>query len=65
MASDVFVAAGTSLTVYPVAYLPQIAHARGARIAIFNAQPTPYDDIAEWVIREPLSETLPAVSAAL
>ena len=65
MASDVFVAAGTSLTVYPVAYLPQVAHARGARIAIFNAQPTPYDDIAEWVIREPLSETLPAVSAAV
>ena len=65
MASDVFIAAGTSLTVYPVAYLPQVAHARGARIAIFNAQPTPYDDIAEWVIREPLSNALPAVAAAL
>ena len=62
MASDVFIAAGTSLTVYPVAYLPQVAHSSGARIAIFNAQPTPYDDIAEWVIREPLSLALPALA---
>jgi NAD-dependent deacetylase len=65
MAGDLFIAAGTSLTVYPVAYLPNIAHSRGARVAIFNAQPTPYDDIAEWVIREPLSDTLPVVAAAL
>ena len=65
MKGDLFIAAGTSLTVYPVAYLPNIAHSRGARVAIFNAQPTPYDDIAEWVIRDPLSEALPAVAAAL
>ena len=61
MASDVFIAAGTSLTVYPVAYLPNIAHERGARVAIFNAQPTPYDDIATWVIRDPLGESVPAL----
>jgi NAD-dependent deacetylase len=65
MASDVFIAAGTSLTVYPVAYLPQVAHSSGARIAIFNAQATPYDDIAEWVIREPLSLALPALADAV
>lgn len=65
MASDVFIAAGTSLTVFPVAYLPSVAHAKGARIAIFNAQSTPYDDIAEWVVRDPLGEALPAVATEL
>ena len=62
---EVFMAIGTSLTVYPVAYLPQVAVTQGARVAILNAEKTPYDDIAEWVIREPLSEVLPALVAAI
>lgn len=62
---DVFVAVGTSLTVFPVAYLPQVAAANGARVAIFNAEPTPYDGIAEWVVREPVSQSLPALLDAL
>lgn len=65
MTCDVFLAVGTSLTVFPVAYLPQVAASKGARIAIFNAQPTPYDDIATWVVRQPLSESLPALAAAV
>lgn len=64
-AADVFIAAGTSLTVFPVAYLPRVATEGGARLAIFNAQPTPYDDVAEWVVREPLGESLPALAALL
>ena len=62
---DVMLAVGTSLTVYPVAYLPQVAASSGASVAILNAEPTPYDDIARWVIRDRLVETLPAVVAAL
>lgn len=62
---DVFLAVGTSLTVFPVAYLPQAAVSSGARLAILNAEPTPYDDIATWVIREPLDEALPGLVAAL
>ena len=65
IASDIFIAAGTSLTVFPVAYLPRLATERGARLAIFNAQPTPYDNVAEWVVRDPLGDALPALAALL
>lgn len=60
---DVFVAAGTSLAVFPVAYLPRRALARGARLAILNAEPTPLDDAADAVVRAPLSSSLPALAA--
>lgn len=62
---DVFLAVGTSLTVFPVAYLPQVAVSNGAALAILNAEPTPYDDLAKWVSRDPLSESLPALAAAV
>ncbi len=55
--ADLMVVAGTSLVVYPVAglveYLPS-----GARLAILNRDPTPYDSQADLVIREDLVETL-------
>ncbi|MBW3595037.1 MAG: NAD-dependent deacetylase, partial [Actinobacteria bacterium] len=63
--SDLFLAIGTSLTVYPVAYLPKVAVDNGARLAILNAEPTPYDDVATWVIRDPLAVSVPALVAAL
>ena len=62
---DVFVAAGTSLVVYPVAYLPQIALATGARLVVLNAEPTPYDQHAHAVVRDPLGRSLPAMAALL
>lgn len=62
---DVFVAIGTSLTVFPVAYLPQVAVSQGARLAILNAEPTPYDDLATWVIADPLGVSVPALVAAI
>lgn len=64
-ASDVFLAIGTSLTVAPVSYMPAVAVRNGARLVILNAEPTPYDDIAEAVIRDQVGETLPAILAAL
>jgi NAD-dependent deacetylase len=56
---DVFLAAGTSLQVWPAAGLVEIAAARGARVVIANAEPTPYDDLADLLVREPLGTALP------
>ncbi len=60
-ASDLFLAVGTSLTVYPVAGLPDVAVGNGARLVILNAQETPFDPVAAAVRREPLGEILPAL----
>jgi NAD-dependent deacetylase len=57
--SDVFLAIGTSLTVYPAAGLPEVALARGAKLVIMNAQETPFDDLAHAVFRNQLGEVLP------
>ncbi|MBV6696404.1 NAD-dependent deacylase [Kitasatospora aureofaciens] len=60
-ACDLFVAVGTSLQVYPVASLPQIALEAGARLVVMNGEPTPFDEAAAEVIREPISTALPAL----
>ncbi|MDQ3915879.1 MAG: NAD-dependent protein deacylase [Actinomycetota bacterium] len=60
---DVFLAIGTSLTVYPVAYLPAVAARAGAAVVILNAEPTPYDRHAHAVVRLPLGETLPEMAS--
>jgi NAD-dependent deacetylase len=60
---DVFMAVGTSLTVHPAAGLTDIAAACGARIVVVNAEPTPYDDIADLVVREPIGTALPRLLA--
>jgi NAD-dependent deacetylase len=60
---DVFLAVGTSLQVWPVAGLTEIAAAQGARILIVNAEPTPFDDLADLVVREPIGTALPRLVA--
>ena len=55
---NLFIAIGTTLTVYPVAYLPDIALRSGARLIVLNAEPTPFDARADAVVRDPLGETL-------
>lgn len=62
-ACDMFLAIGTSLQVYPVAGLVDVAAAARARIVIVNAQPTPYDDVADAILREPIGEVLPRLVA--
>lgn len=64
-ACDVFIAAGTSLQVQPAASLAGIAADHQARLLIVNAEPTPYDDRAHEVIREPIGQALPALLASL
>jgi NAD-dependent deacetylase len=61
--SDVFLAIGTSLVVYPAAALPEIALRNGSRLVIINAEETPYDEIADVVLREQLGDVLPALAA--
>ena len=60
---DMFLALGTSLTVYPAAALPEIAVRAGARLVIFNAQETPFDHIADVVVRDKLGDLLPELAA--
>jgi NAD-dependent deacetylase len=57
--ADLLLAIGTSLQVYPVAGAVPIAKASGARIVIVNAEPTPFDHMAEAVLREPIGRILP------
>jgi NAD-dependent deacetylase len=59
--ADLFMAIGTSLQVYPVAGLVPVASHAGARIVIVNAQPTPFDEIADVVISAPIGEVLPLI----
>ena len=58
-ACTVMYAVGTSLQVYPAAGLVDVAAERGARLVIVNAEPTPYDDVADEVVREPIGTALP------
>ncbi|WP_030197413.1 Sir2 family NAD-dependent protein deacetylase [Streptomyces sp. NRRL S-87] len=58
---SVFVAVGTSLQVQPAAALAGVAADHGARLIVVNAEPTPYDDRADEVVREPIGTALPAL----
>jgi NAD-dependent deacetylase len=58
---DVMLSIGTSLQVYPVAGLVPSAKVAGARVIIMNAQPTPFDDIADAVFSDSISDVLPKV----
>jgi NAD-dependent deacetylase len=64
-AAAVFLAVGSSLRVHPAAGLCEIAVAAGADLVIVNNEPTPYDELATELIREPISEALPALAAEL
>jgi NAD-dependent deacetylase len=57
--SDVFLAVGSTLMVYPAAGTVPLAKSAGARVVIVNAQPTPCDELADAVIRGSISEVLP------
>jgi NAD-dependent deacetylase len=59
--ADLLLVVGTGLQVYPVAGAVPLAKASGARIVIVNAEPTPFDDLADAVIREPIGDVLPAL----
>jgi len=47
---------GTSLQVYPAAYLPVLTKNYGGRVVIINPTPTPLDDEADLVVRRKAGE---------
>jgi NAD-dependent deacetylase len=63
--SDLVVAVGSSLQVYPAAGVPLAAKDAGAALAIVNDEPTPLDDHADVVVRGKAGQVLPAAVAAL
>ena len=60
-ACDLMLAVGSTLQVYPIAQVVPAARAAGAALIILNRDPTPFDDIADVVLRESISEVLPLV----
>jgi len=58
---DTFLAVGSSLLVHPAAGLVPLAKRSGAALVIVNAEETPYDMVADVVLRGSISEVLPAI----
>ena len=58
---DLFLAVGSSLTVQPAAQLCAVAKQAGAKLVIVNADPTPYDSIADAVVAGRIGEVLPTL----
>jgi NAD-dependent deacetylase len=59
--SDLYLAVGSSLVVEPAASFPRHAKRAGASLVIINNQPTPLDDMADLVIRQPIGATFRAL----
>jgi NAD-dependent deacetylase len=61
--ADLLLAIGSTLQVYPIASVVPVAKDAGGSLVIVNRDPTPFDDIADVVLRESISEVLPALIA--
>lgn len=59
--SDCLVAVGTSLQVYPIAAAVPAAKMAGSALVIVNAEPTPFDEIADVTLAGPISQLLPSL----
>jgi NAD-dependent deacetylase len=59
--ADLLISVGTSLRVYPIAGAVPAAKNAGARVVIVNAEATPFDGIADAVLRGAIGETLPRI----
>src|SRR5439155_1067806 len=60
--ADVMLVVGSSLVVYPAADVPFVALRSGARMIVINAEPTPFDRLAEVVIHGRSGEVLPQIA---
>jgi NAD-dependent deacetylase len=58
---DLLVVIGSTLVIYPAAYIPTYAAEAGAKLAIVNLTSTPFDHYAEVVIRAKAGETMSKV----
>jgi NAD-dependent deacetylase len=64
LACDLFLAIGSSLTVYPAAGFPAVAKQSGADLVIVNRERTELDDLADLVVRAEIGPTLSAAVTA-
>ena len=62
LACDLFLAIGSSLTVYPAAGFPALAKENGAKLVIINRERTGLDDLADLVIQAEIGPTLGAAA---
>jgi len=62
---DLMLVLGSSLVVYPAAYMPAYAVHSGAKLVIVNLEPTPMDEYAEVCINEKVGEVLPRIVEAV
>ena len=63
--ADVFMIAGTSAVVYPVAHYPQLAAQRGIPLIEVDPEPTALSELATVVLRGPSGEVLPRLVDAV
>ena len=59
--SDLMLAVGTKLSVWPIAGVVPAARDAGARVVIVNAEPTEMDELAHAVLRGSISGLLPRI----
>lgn len=63
--ADLFIVIGSTLTVYPAAYMPVYAVRSGAKLVIINLGDTPMDREAEVCIHARAGDTMAAILAAV
>jgi len=59
--TDLMLVIGTSLTVYPAAFLPQIAKNAGAKIILVNLEGINKDNVADIVLQGRATEIIPKI----
>jgi NAD-dependent deacetylase len=57
--TDLMIVIGSSLTIYPAAYLPQLAKNSGAKIILNNLDGENRDDVADIVLQGPARKVIP------
>jgi len=62
---DLFIVIGSTLVVYPAAYMPMYAKQSGANIVIINMGDTGHDDIADVFINAPAGDTMTKIMEKL
>lgn len=63
--TDLLLAVGTTLAVYPIAAMVPVAHQAGARIVIVNGESTEMDSMANAVLNGSISEILPRLVSSV
>lgn len=63
--ADAVLVVGSSLVVHPAAEIPLVAVQSGARMILVNAEPTPFDPLADVVIHGRSGEVLPQIASLM